>query len=155
MSKRPRRACTLAPAKPCLSEILGSAYDSTDTELYETFKSVCKYYKDSTEAMADFWFTDTSEYDLHNREHQQLLSRIFAQLDLRHPLCKEFLDTLERAQVRSVGVVRHERKKVVGDKIVVTAHYRVRVGQDADSLSDHDYDDYFKSRSYASEFNAS
>ncbi len=155
MSKRPRRACTLAPPRPVLADILVGAYDSTDTELFDTFKGVCKYFKDDTAALTEFWFSDTSEYDLRNREHQQLLSRVLAQLDLRHPVIKEYLDTLSRDEVRFVGAVRHERKKTERDRVVVTTHYRVRVGQDTESNADHDYDDYYKSRSYAHEFTAS
>ena len=152
MSSRPRRSCTLPAKKPNLSCILGMAYESTDSEIYEMFKTVCKYFKEDVEAMTEFWLTNTSEYDLANREHQQLLSRVFAQLDLKHPLCKRFLGSLSRDRVRSLGVVRHVRTKEVGEDIMITIHYRVRVGQDAGSRSPHDYDDYYKPHNYDSEF---
>ncbi len=143
MSSRPRRSCTLPVAAPILSRILEESYEISDSEFFARYQAVTKYFKEDVDALADFWLSNTELYDLTNREHLLLLGRVMNTVGVKHPLAVEFLDTLTKRQVRSLGLQRVEKGS--------TGFYRARVGALAASGEDHDFDDYCKAREYSQE----
>jgi hypothetical protein len=144
MSSRPRRSCTLPVAAPVLSRLLEETYELSDSELFARFQGVTKYFKEDVDALANFWLSNTDSYDLTNREHLLLLTRVLNSVGCKHALAVEFLNTLTKKQVRSVGLQRVETDSSV--------FYRARVGALADSKEDHDYDDYCKAREFSREY---
>jgi hypothetical protein len=61
-------------------------------------------------------------------------------------LCIDYLHSMTKTQVRSIGLTR----------VIIPNHifYRVRTGANTSAADDHDYDDYYKARTYDAEFNA-
>ena len=88
-------------------------------------------------------FPTPTPNDLTCREHLLLLGRIVNTVGCKHVLVTEFLDTLTKKQVRSLGLQRVESG--------TSKFYRARTGALTTSGEDHDYDDYCKAREFGQE----
>lgn len=106
---RPRRSTVPVPPPP-IEKILEDSYDWTEDEIHSQFKSVCKYFKEDPDKLADFWLTKTEKYNLRNSQQLSLLSWIFEKVGLAHDQSVTFLDTMTRPTLREMGIQRVETK---------------------------------------------
>jgi hypothetical protein len=117
---RPKRTCTLPQVAPVLSEVTRQALNSTSEQVRSAFLKVSDYFKHDLSAIAAFWFSDTSLYDLQCPQHIQLLSLILESVSCQNEKAREFLDTVLSDTVTKLGIVRTMRGGVF--------HYRMKTG---------------------------
>jgi hypothetical protein len=112
MSLRQRRQAVELPSVDSSMELIDEA--TSASTIHTVFKHSCKLLRDDEEAIADYWMN--YEYDPDNKNHQTILAFVFAQVGLQNELVKDFLDTVDRDRLFTMGVVR------------VKNHYRIRTG---------------------------
>jgi hypothetical protein len=107
--------------KPSLDDILqriddlkGKYYKSILAEFY----SVCKWFKNDDDLIAEFFLPDNKAYDLKNFKHIFLLKKLIEHVSYKQSHVKEYLDTI--SDVLPLGIVRVKKGS--------TVYYRIRTG---------------------------
>lgn len=106
---RPKRTCTLPQAAPVFSEVAQQALNSTPDQVRTLFQKVTTHFRQDSDALSAFWFSDTGLYDLQVPQHIQLMSLILDTVSCKDPRAKAFLDTLLTDTVSELGFVRAMR----------------------------------------------
>lgn len=126
MSERPTRSCRSKPVAPILPLIIARV-NLLEGKYYENIRNEClgvsKYYKDNTEDMTNFWFTDY-HYNLLDFKHLYLLNYVLSTVGLKHENVGAFLDKIDDLTILDkLGVVRVNNGK--------KQFYRIAVGTNA------------------------
>jgi hypothetical protein len=124
---RPVRSTRIKPVAPVLPEII-SRINLLDGSFYENIRNeveaVTKYFKDDTDAIAEFWIRNY-EYNLLDFKHLYLLNMVIDITGLKQELVVEFLNKiLDESILNKLGAVRVNNGKKV--------FYRMCVGERTD-----------------------
>lgn len=78
--------------------------------IFREVKSVFRFFKEDNDAIVEFWFSQSSLFDLEDEIHQEIVKRVLGDVGFEHPLVIALLDRApSRDALRALGVQRVTR----------------------------------------------